>query len=175
MPISELVTRAGAGDRDAWRALVDGHTALVWTVVRSHRLRHADADDAVQNTWTALAVNLTRLRRPDRVSAWLVTTARRECLRVLRKSRHEVPTDTVDLLGDPPVFHTDGEPLLWEALKQLPQRCRELLSLLVHAPDLTYTQLSRALGLKAASIPTTRTRCLDQLRRKLILLGRDHG
>ncbi|TDV46919.1 RNA polymerase sigma factor [Actinophytocola oryzae] len=173
MPISQLVTRARAGDGDAWRELVDRHNAVVWAVVRAHRLREADADDVVQNTWIALAQHIAGLRRPDRLPAWLATTARRECLRVLRGSRREVLADTVEITEDPPEFHACGEPLLWEALRQLPQRCRELLSLFVHAPDLTYVQVARALGIKVDSIRRTRGRCLDQLRHKLAVMGGD--
>jgi DNA-directed RNA polymerase specialized sigma24 family protein len=49
----------------------------------------------------------------------------------------------------------------------LSQRCRQLLGLLAHAPELTYVQLSRALGLKLSSIGRTRGRCLEELRHKL--------
>lgn len=164
MPNSDLVTRASTGDNDAWRELVDRHTPVVWAVIRAHRLRGADAADVMQNTWVALTENLDRLRRPDRLPAWLTTTARRECLRVLAAGSREVPLEDVEPL---PVFENDGEQEVWAALSRLPRRCRELLSLLVHAPELTYVQLSRALGLKVSSLDRTKGRCLDQLRRKL--------
>lgn len=172
MPISDLVDRATTGDKDAWRELVARHTPAVWAVIRAHRLRGPDAADVMQNTWAALTENLDRLRRPDRLSAWLATTARRECLRVLVQSRREVPSHDVE----PPAqdaFHGDGDLLLWEALGRLPRRCRELISLMVHAPELTYVQVSRALGIQVTSLSRTRGRCLDHLRRKLALMGGD--
>jgi RNA polymerase sigma factor (sigma-70 family) len=174
MPISDLVDRASTGDKDAWRELVDRHTPIVWAVIRAHRLRSADAADVMQNTWVALTENLTNLRRPDRLPAWLATTARRECLRVLTQSRRELPLDDLEPPDPaPPVFHSDGEQQVWEALGRMPRRCRELLGLLVHAPELTYVQVSRALGIKVTSLSRTKGRCLDQLRRKLILMGGD--
>jgi RNA polymerase sigma factor (sigma-70 family) len=172
MPISDLVDRASTGDKDAWRELVDRHTPVVWAVIRAHRLRGADAADVMQHTWVALTENLTRLRRPDRLPAWLATTARRECLRVLGRGRREVPLEDVEPMVTP-AFHSDGEQQLWDALSRMPRRCRELLGLLVHAPELTYVQVSRALGIKVASLSGTRGRCIDQLRRKLVAMGGD--
>lgn len=174
MLLSELITRASTGDEQAWHELVRRHAAVVWSVTRAHRLRGADAADASQNTWTALAEHLPKLRRPERLPAWLATTARRECLRVLLRGRREVPLDDLEIPGadpEPPIFRAARDRLLWQAFSLLPLRCRQLLGLLAHAPDLTYVQVSRALGVNVGSIGRTRGRCLDQLRRKLTILG----
>ena len=174
MLLSELITRASTGDEQAWHELVRQHAAVVWSVTRAHRLRGADAADASQNTWAALAEHLPKLRKPDRLPAWLATTARRECLRILLRGRREVLLDDLEVPAadqEPPVFRTIRDRLLWRAFGQLPLRCRQLLGLLAHAPELTYVQVSRALGVNVNSIGRTRGRCLDQLRRKLTILG----
>jgi RNA polymerase sigma factor (sigma-70 family) len=174
MLLSELITRANTGDEDAWHELVRQHAAIVWAVTRAHRLRGADAADASQNTWVALAEHLPKLRKPDRLPAWLATTARRECLRIMLRGRREVPLDDLEVPGadpEPPVLRSDRDQLLWRAFGLLPLRCRQLLGLLAHAPELTYLQVSRALGININSIGRTRGRCLDQLRRKLVILG----
>lgn len=171
--MQELIHRASRGDEEAWHELVHRHAAVVWSVTRAHRLRGADAADASQNTWAALAEHLPKLRDPDRVAGWLATTARRECLRILLQGRREVPLDEIEIgtYEEPTVFRTARDKLLWQAFATLPARCRQLLGLLAHAPELTYVQLSRALGIKVNSIGQTRGRCLDVLRRRLILLG----
>jgi RNA polymerase sigma factor (sigma-70 family) len=174
MPISDLTTRATAGDNDAWQELVREHAPIVWAVIRAHRLRGADAADVWQNAWTALAGNLPKLRKPDRLPGWLATTTRRECLRVMRQLKREVLTDELEIPGtdpEPPIFTVARDQLLWQAFALLPPKCRDLLGLFVHAPELTYAQVSKALGLKVNSVSRTRGRCLDQLRRKLILMG----
>ena len=174
MLLSEMVTRAGTGDEQAWHELVRQHAAVVWSVTRAHRLRGADAADASQNTWAALAEHLPKLRKPERLPAWLATTARRECLRILLRGRREVLLDDLEIPGadpEPPIFEAARDRLLWQAFALLPRRCRQLLGLLAHAPELTYVQVSRALGLNVNSIGRTRGRCLDQLRRKLTTLG----
>jgi RNA polymerase sigma factor (sigma-70 family) len=169
----ELITRATQGDEEAWQELVHRHAPIVWSVTRAHRLRGADAADASQNTWTLLAEHLPRLRRPDRLAGWLATTARRECLRILLQGRRELPLDEIDVRVEvePPALTRVRDQLLWQAFARLPTRCRQLLGLLAHAPELTYVQISRALGINLNSIGRTRGRCLEDLRRKLTLLG----
>ena len=51
----------------------------------------ADTADVMQNTWLRAFERLETVREPDRLSGWLATTARRECLAVLRRTAREVP------------------------------------------------------------------------------------
>jgi RNA polymerase sigma factor (sigma-70 family) len=97
--VAHLVELAAAGDERAWRALVDEFAGVVWAVTRAHRLDHADAADVVQATFVRLVEHLGRLQQPDQVGAWLATTARRECLLVLRQRKRVVPPG--DALPEP--------------------------------------------------------------------------
>src|SRR5579862_3211112 len=90
--VTELVSDAAAGDSGAWDALVDRFAGTVWAVARAYRLSASDAADVSQTTWLRLVEHLDRIEQPDRVGAWLATTARRESLRVLRVSGRLVPT-----------------------------------------------------------------------------------
>src|ERR1700736_5759838 len=82
---------AAAGDATAWDALVGRYSNLVWAVARGHRLNAADAADVSQTTWLRLVEHLDRIEQPERVGAWLATTARRESLRVLRMAGRQIP------------------------------------------------------------------------------------
>src|SRR3954470_20748775 len=118
--VAELVQAAAEGDRDAWDALVDRFNGLVWSVARSHRLSTVDASDVVQTTWLRLVEHLGRLQDPERVGAWLATTARRECLRTLRHSARQVPTDEVpeavaDARVDSALLIEERDRALWQA------------------------------------------------------------
>src|SRR3954454_24758843 len=86
---ADLVAAAAAGDRRSWERLVDAYVGLIWAITRSYRLSDGDAQDVSQTTWLRLIENIDRLSDPSRVGAWLATTARRECLRVLRQSRRQ--------------------------------------------------------------------------------------
>ncbi|HEV2783058.1 MAG TPA: sigma-70 family RNA polymerase sigma factor [Actinophytocola sp.] len=176
----ELLRLARGRDQAAWNEIVRRYGPVVWRVAMAQRLDPADAKDVSQNTWFALAERLDRIREPERLAAWLATTARREALRVHDLRRLEArpswwPDDLEDpdaeCWPEPHVLRSTRDRLLWRAFAELPDRCRRLLGLLAHAPDLSYAQLGRALGMKAGSVGPARGRCLYELRRRLAVLG----
>jgi RNA polymerase sigma factor (sigma-70 family) len=85
--VADLLLRARDGDAAAWNEILCRYGKLVSTAVRSFRLQDADALDAVQMTWLRLAENAGRVQCPERLGGWLATTARRECLSILRQSK----------------------------------------------------------------------------------------
>lgn len=170
---TDLLAKAGIGDEDAWREIVRRHLPLLWTVARSLRLGEADAADVCQNTWLTLAEHLTRIREPEKLSAWLITTTRNEGLRVLRLRGRETP---VELWGPPDADHPEPEDVVitgdlaktvWRAYSSLTDRCQEILRLLAYAPDLTYRQMAAILEMPATNLGSTRSRCLAVLRRRV--------
>jgi RNA polymerase sigma factor (sigma-70 family) len=172
---ADLIRRAEEHDQGAWNELVRRFTALVWSVARECGLPGADAADVCQATWLTLAQNLSGLREPDRLAAWLATTARREAVRVMAFRHRETPSDSVDVRTvegpEVSVLAEDTDRELWRALAGLPEQCRRLLRLIAHAPELSYAQTARALGIGVGSIGQTRGRCLTVLRRRLVTGG----
>jgi RNA polymerase sigma factor (sigma-70 family) len=175
----DLVRAAAAGDRAAWDQLVDGYSGLLWSITSAYRLRHGDAADVVQTVWLRLLEHLDRIRDPDRVAAWLATTARRECQRSLGHSRRVLPTeDERDLEPGTPdaqtlealVLESERDRSLWAAFARLPAHCQRLLRILVVvAPP--YEEVAAALDMPIGSIGPTRRRCLERLRRLLVGSG----
>ncbi|MET8759278.1 sigma-70 family RNA polymerase sigma factor [Lentzea sp. NPDC004782] len=168
---TEVVLAARAG-LTGWDALVERYSRLVWSVPRSFRLSHADAADVYQCTWLCLAEHLTRIRRPERLGAWLVRTATRQSIAVLRTRGREVSLDRwepVSVLPQPDevVVTNDRQRRLWTALMTLNERCQRLLCIAAHSPELSCAQVADALGMNVSSVGRTRTRCLSALRRKL--------
>lgn len=177
-----LVRGAADGDRGAWDKLVDRFAATVWAIARGHRLNAADAADVSQTTWLRLVENLNRIQQPERVGAWLATTARRESLRVIRLSGRQVPSgDDLELLPDPgPVTSHDQnliaqhrDKIMSELVDQLPTRSQLLLRLLSADSPLSYKDISEALGMPIGSIGPTRARALEHLRRLAAKSGID--
>ena len=174
---ASLVLAAAAGDQHAWDELVDRYAGLVWSIARGYRLGFADAADVSQTTWLRLVEHLDRLRDPEHVGSWLATTARHECLRVLRRSNREVPDDsleterdTVPDQGPTPesvVLSNERRALVLEALGALSERCQLLLRVLASSAQPRYSDVSAALEIPVGSIGPTRARCLEHLRREL--------
>jgi RNA polymerase sigma factor (sigma-70 family) len=177
--VVEDLRRAAAGEQASWDRLVDRYGALVWSVARSYRLTPEDAADVSQTTWLRLVEHLGRLREPERLSAWLVTTAKRECLRVIRSRSRERIVDLEGLAGasdsDPPPDHrllaTERTALLMQGLSRLGDGCQRLLRVLMASPPPSYEVVGAALGMPIGSIGPTRARCLNHLRRQLAELG----
>ena len=160
--IAKLVRGAAQGQEPAWRALVDNFAGLVWSVIRGYRLNPADAADVSQTTWLRLAEHIASLRQPERVGAWLVTTAGRECLVLLRRSRRQGSRQRRLLHrenGPEPasqpeaqLMRKEEEETLWEAFGSLPGRYQVLLRLLFADPAPTYQEISSVTGMPVGSI-----------------------
>lgn len=171
---ADLLARAAAGEGAAWVAVVERYENLLWSVGRAHRLGTADAGDVVQTTWLRLLENLGRIRDPERLAGWLVTTARRECLGLLRRSGREVvggiddaAADLADELApalDAHLLAEERDVALWSCFQHLSQRCQLLLRVLMAADPPAYAEVSAALGMPIGSIGPTRMRCLERLR-----------
>ncbi|MET9814761.1 MULTISPECIES: sigma-70 family RNA polymerase sigma factor [unclassified Streptomyces] len=181
-----LVQAAADGDAAAWKALVEGLSPLVWSVVRAHRLSDADAHEVYQTAWFRFAQYLGRIREPDKAGAWLASTARHECLKVIRSSRRLTLTDDPQLLdrvseaGTPEQSLLDSEEAaaqservrrLWQEFEELGERCRQLLRVLMATPPPSYQDVSAALGIAVGSIGPLRQRCLRRLRARLEARG----
>jgi RNA polymerase sigma factor (sigma-70 family) len=168
--LAAIVSAAAAGDAAALRSLVDRFDRALRSVTRFYRLSQWDADDIIQTTWLAFLEHGRTLREPAAVSGWLMTTARRQSLRLLQRRMREQPTDD-PTLGD----NLDGDPhdellaaeqraALLGALEELPLRKRRLMTLLVAKPDMSYEEVGQTLGMPIGSIGPTRLRSISHLR-----------
>jgi len=171
-PVPELVAAALNGDHTAWDRLVDRFTPLLLSVIRRHRLRGDDAEDVVQTIWLRLVEKLGSIREPAALPGWIVTTARNECLHVIRAGRTVSPTDLQDRgwadgTGPAPVdnglLEAERHEALLTAMAQLPERQRALLLVLIEDPPPSYEEVSRRLGVPIGSIGPTRARALDRI------------
>ncbi|WP_371667900.1 sigma-70 family RNA polymerase sigma factor [Streptomyces sp. NBC_00289] len=180
--VGALVQSAVDGDAAAWKALVEGLSPLVWSVVRAHRLSDADGHEVYQTVWFRFAQHLGRIREPQKAGSWLASTARHECLKVLKGLRRLTPTDDPHLLDrisedrTPEEFLIDSEEAaaeterirhLWQEFGELGDRCRQLLRILMASPPPSYQEVSAALGIAVGSIGPLRQRCLRRLRARL--------
>ena len=172
--VGDLVRRARAGDHAAWTRLVTRFHGLINATGRSFRLTHSDIEDVEQNTWLRLFESIDRLRQPESLPGWLATTARRECLRLLRTAGREAPTEDVlgcvDDTGRLPapgddLMVTEQRTVLWSAVHGLPDRPRRLLGTLLTSPAPSYEEVARSLDMPVGSLGPTRARGIDRLRR----------
>ncbi len=167
-----LVSRAAAGEPDAWVTLIDRFSGMVLSVARGNGLNSTDAADVSQTVWLRLVEHLGRIENPDRVAGWLATTTRRESQRFRRNASRDVLVDDDDALeprwpadgADSAILALESERRLADACARLPTRCRQMVALLLAEEELTYKELAVALDMPHGSIGPTRMRCLKCLR-----------
>ena len=171
--VADLVTRARKGDQQAWDALVERYSPLIWSICRHYRLSRADAEDVGQRTWLQFVHHLDAIRDPAALPGWLTTTTRRECNRAVRAARGpqaagQLPDDNLPdkqtTTAEHELLAAERHAALHEALTCLSPARRQLMALLIQDPPVPYAEISARLGIPVSSIGPTRRRCLEQLR-----------
>jgi len=171
--VVRLVAAAAGGDRQAWNELVERYVALLWSIALRHGLNESDAADVVQTTWLRLLEHIDDVRDPARLGSWLATTAQREALRCVARSRRfvlsddETTFDGPDRLSPPvdeALLASEQAAAAREALNTLPPNWRTLVRALTQDPPLTYEEICADLGVPIGSIGPTRNRCVRRLR-----------
>jgi RNA polymerase sigma factor (sigma-70 family) len=173
--VTDLVARAGNGEKQAWDALVERYSPLIWSICRRYRLGDADACAVGQSTWRQLVGQLDKVQDPGALAGWLAATAWRECGNVrFATGGRQIAREIADA-GRPPSYQitmagqerlmAERHASLREAFSRLSPCCQRLLTLLMHEPPMSDTEISARLGVPAGSIGPTRSRCLEKLRR----------
>lgn len=176
--VAMLVAAAADGDEGAWGEIVERYTPLLVRVILAYRLAPAERDDVAQTVWLRLVEHLGALREPRALPAWIVTTARHESLRAVRRLDRTRPQDlhdeawsarlaTTDDTGDydDELERAERHAALLEAFAALTLRQRRLLVLLAEDPPVPYVEISRRIGIPVGSIGPTRARACEALRR----------
>ena len=172
--LPEMVEAASAGDREAWRCLVQRYAPLVMGVAARYRLGPDDSADVSQAVWLKVVEHLGDIREPRALPGWIVTTTRNEALRLLQSRQRTVSVDpllgfafddaTDDVSLDDEMLRDERHHALREGLRELRPQHRDLLVLLLADPPLSYHDISQRLGIPIGSIGPTRARSLEALR-----------
>jgi len=179
-----LVARCRAGDGDTRLPLVRRYQRLVFAIVRRLGEDEQQAADVFQAVFTRLLQHLPRLEQPERLRAWIVTTARREAWRLQRQQRRFLPLPEDDDAAPAPAdsaWRGGADPAQagpedqWQALQALHQvreavarlspGCQRLIALLFDGDETpSYQDAARQLGMPVGSLGPNRGRCLARLR-----------
>ena len=139
-------------------------------------LREEEAAEIFQDVFTTFFEKLHDINEPEKLQAWLVTTARRKTLRAISKVQQRTETDLDEQAQEAATFRDetplpDEQLLILEeqhrlrmAVSQLDERCRTLLQLLFYVPESpSYAEIAARLGMTEGSVGPTRARCLAKL------------
>lgn len=165
------------GDRNAWEILVNRYQALVYTIPSRIGLDLADCADCFQQTWMLLYENRKKIKDPERLSAWLSTTAKRESLKRLRQKSADSDVDESELidsacLPDQELENLELQAQLEAALAHLDSRCQKIIEAFFFQPEkISYEEIAAILKISANSLGAFRQRCLKRLKNILTEMG----
>jgi RNA polymerase sigma factor (sigma-70 family) len=179
----ELVLACRSGDETAWEELLQRYQRLLYAIPMRAGLSADDAAEVFQRTCVILLEHIARIEQPERIGAWLVTTARRESWRLQRRMRvattlsidndDDQMLDLIDsaLLPEEGLMVLEQQHAIRAGLANLDERCRNLLQMLFYRDTpLSYSEIAAATGVSEGSIGPTRARCLQKLRNQLEFL-----
>lgn len=179
----QLIAACLEGEPAGWEALICRYQRLIYSIPLKARLSQDDAADIFQSVSLKLYEKLATLRDHDKISSWLITTATRECWRLAARNRRETApagfggeddiNPTADIPSTAPLADEEREALergqaVRQAIASLPERCRELLSMLFYQPEeWSYAEIAQRMKMPVPSIGPTRARCLEKLKKLL--------
>lgn len=178
----QLVLACRRGDQLAWERLILRYQRLIYAIPLRAGLDEDQAAEIFQDVFTTLFQKLNDIEEPERLHAWLVTTARRKTWRTISKEQGRSRSDIdADIPADEAAAIRDEAPLPDEqllileeqhrirtAVSSLDERCRTLLHMLFYRTEPpSYAELAASLGIPEGSIGPTRARCLAKLLRIL--------
>lgn len=179
----QLLLSCRRGDESAWETLVNRYQRLMYAIPRRAGLDDDQAAEVFQEVFTTLFQKLDDITDPDRLHAWLVTTAKRKTWRLISKERSrqhssldqtgEDESDFSNLPDDSPLadanlIKLEEQHQVRTAVNALDERCRKLLMMLFYQVEVpSYADIAASLGTSEGSIGPTRARCLEKMMRLL--------
>jgi RNA polymerase sigma-70 factor (ECF subfamily) len=182
----QLARRAKAGDRSAFRALVEQTHRAAYRVALRTLGDVAEAEDAVQEAYLRVWNGRDTLRDPEAVHAWIYGTVRNVAS---KRARSRARRGAHEIVGDPQALQELARYLVCEqpgpeqiaAGSQLREVMMKLLDeldekhrvvLLLRAADgMSYDELSETLGVPVGTVESrlhrARHKLLDKLERAL--------
>ena len=176
----QLLLQCRRGEEAAWEALVRRYQRLIYAIPQRAGLDADSAGEVFQEVFTTLLQKLDQIEQPERLHAWLVTTARRKTWRAILQQRggsqrpvgddeSEPDDELMSLpdnapLPDEMLAKLEEEHRVRAALGNLDERCRRLLTLLYYEAEApSYAAIAAEMGTSEGSIGPTRARCLKKL------------
>jgi len=147
------------------------HRNVCWGFLVNHLRNHADAEDALQETWIRAHQAWPRYREQGRFRAWILRIARREALRIHQRNRRR-PDESPPWEGRPAsppdetAAGTERRRMLESAIAALPVHERDAVWLRV-VRECPYREIARIQRVPVNTVATRVRRGLRRLRTRL--------
>src|SRR5216684_2286415 len=173
---TEAITRARAGDAEAWGELYRAYAPAIFRFCRRALPTREDAEDATMEVFMKLRDRLGQYDQSRSFTAWLYKVSANHCWDLLRrrKLRQDKETEDVETL---PLEHPDPDQLerliekrsgaeVRRALDKMGARARMALVLRYYS-DMSYDEIADMLGVRRAFVGVVLLRARHELRQAL--------
>lgn len=162
-----VLTRAQAGDHDAFAELIEQHEAMVYSVGYHFFGDRSRAEELAQDVFLQLYRNIGTIESDSHLLFWLRQVTTRRCIDAARRSRlRAVSLEDVELRA----VEKNADPLLDRRLKRLVEELPEVQKAVVtlrYQEDLDPSEICRIVGMPVNTVKSHLHRALQALRRKL--------
>ena len=173
---TEVITRARAGDADAWGELYREYAPAIFRFCRRAMPTREDAEDATMEIFMKLKGKLSQYDATRSFSAWLYKVAANHCWDILRRRRIRQDKETEDV-ENLPLEHPEPSQLeklieqrsseeVRKALEKMGARARMALVMRYYS-DMSYDEIADALGVRRAFVGVVLLRARHELRQAL--------
>ncbi len=173
-----LVDAVLAGNKSAYRELINRHRRLVEVIVARMVANEEDRRDLAQEIFVKVYERLDQFQRTAKFSTWISRVAINTCLNHLEKKRvplyedevtNETTVDDCQLDTESPYEFAEDRNLavrLSEEIDRLPVLQGTILSL-YHLQELSYTEISGLMKLPEGTVKSYLHRARNLLKRRL--------
>jgi RNA polymerase sigma-70 factor (ECF subfamily) len=181
-----VVAQVLAGDKEAFRLLVERHSRSIFRVVYRMTGSWQDSEEIVQETFLRAYKNLERFELRSNFGTWLYRIAVNRTLDLLGSKKVQIASKGAYQISDSPDPEADREVQVPAPLPgpdrvlisgEIKQRVRQAMALLTPAERVAFTmrhmegqsieEISLALNLKASAAKNCVFRAVQKLRRQL--------
>ncbi len=173
-----LVERVRTGDAQAFEALFRAYYAPLCTYATVLVASREDAEELVQDVWSAVWAQRHRWEVHESVAAYLFRAARNRALGWLRRRRvaerwqqdtaaQESSVAVGAWSADPhdALVQAEGIAALRRGVAALPERCRQVF--LLRQRGLSHREIAEAMGIRPATVEVQMWKALRALRRSV--------
>jgi RNA polymerase sigma factor (sigma-70 family) len=179
---AELLAACRKGDEQAWQSLVGRFERLISSIPRRAGLSEDLVAEVFQEVFLTLFEKMNDIEQPERLRAWLVTTAKFKTWRIV--SREKLSINAVNKideedenffeipdaapLADAVLIELEEQDKVRAAVAALDERCRIIMTMLyLTEPAESYIAVAKKIGVNETSISPLRARCLKKMLKTL--------
>jgi len=152
-------------DREDYARIVQTHMDTIYRIAVSYTKVPSDADDIVQQTFVKLLSRKKVFTDREHEKRWLIRVCVNECNSFF-SSFWRKNVSSIDSLEHQPMFSEEKDTDLYEAIKQLPSKCRIVIYLFYYEGYQT-KEIADILHMKEATVRTRLVRARNLLKEQL--------